>query len=200
MFANGSVYCLEAVATGGATIVVDENGIYANWEGTGFSYTETRLDKPGAEYLVTIGNADIDVHDTIHLKSVRFEANATLPPSHLITNRIRYQRAPTHIPCSLNKPGQTLQMMPNVFWANALPDADVTTDLTIHGSPLTTTDGVGYYEETWGDAPLLGSVYTWCWGHGSVGPNSITLVRCRRSCHDRACLGLCGQRRPSTGD
>jgi hypothetical protein len=65
-------------------------------------------------------------------------------------------------------------MMPNVFWANAVPDADVTTDLTIHGSPLTIADGVGYYEETWGDAPLLDSVYTWYWGHGRVGPYSIT--------------------------
>ncbi len=69
-FANGSVYSLEAAATGGATIVTDENGIYANWEGTGFSYTGTSLGKPGAEYLVTIDNADIDIHGTIHLKSV----------------------------------------------------------------------------------------------------------------------------------
>lgn len=54
-----------------------------------------------------------------------------------------------------------------------MPDADTAVHLNIGARPLSFTDGVGYYEKTWGDAPLLESINSWYWGHARFGPYSV---------------------------
>lgn len=63
--------------------------------------------------------------------------------------------------------------MPHTFWANAVPSADAFVDLAIGSTSLQITDGIGYYEEAWGDAPLISNVNLWYWGYARFGPYSI---------------------------
>jgi hypothetical protein len=50
-----------------------------------------------------------------------------------------------HYPCGSGA-GQTLEIMPNVGWANAIPDAESIVEFTIQGSRFAFT-GVGYHDK-----------------------------------------------------
>lgn len=55
------------------------------------------------------------------------------------------QIAPAHYPCGTGA-GQNMQVMPNVGWANAVPDSQGTVKLDIGGSKLDFT-GPGYHDK-----------------------------------------------------
>ncbi|KAJ3543380.1 hypothetical protein NM208_g3607 [Fusarium decemcellulare] len=78
--------------------------------------------------------------------------------------------APAHYPCSLTRPGDSLEVMPGIGWVNAVPDADVTVDLRIHGMPFKFL-GIGYHDK--GVTPFSDVVGSWNWGHARMGPYSI---------------------------
>lgn len=62
--------------------------------------------------------------------------------------------------------------LPRFFWAYAVPDADVTVDLTINGTAVQ-FEGIGYHDKNWGDKTVLQSPKYWDWGHARVGPYSV---------------------------
>lgn len=72
-------------------------------------------------------------------------------------------------------------MLPNVGWANAIPDAHATVSLTFTPASGTTsdvatidfTDGLGYHDKNWGDKPFLQVTSQWYWGHARLGPYSL---------------------------
>lgn len=70
-------------------------------------------------------------------------------------------------------PGQTQMHLSRFFWSNALPDADVSADLTINGTALKFTGGTGYHDKNWGDKTVLESPKFWDWGHARLGPYSV---------------------------
>lgn len=64
--------------------------------------------------------------------------------------------------------------MPHVYWANAVPDADATVDVTFaDGTAMQFTDGVGYHDKNWGDEAFAGVVSSWYWGHAHLGDYSL---------------------------
>jgi hypothetical protein len=63
--------------------------------------------------------------------------------------------------------------MPHLFWSNAIPDANVVVDLTVNGTSLKFTDGVGYHDKNWGDASISKVGSSWSWGHARFGPYSV---------------------------
>ncbi|KAJ9150279.1 Hydroxyneurosporene dehydrogenase [Pleurostoma richardsiae] len=150
-FANGTLFSLSASATGGAIIHVDDDGIDAEWKGSGFSILGTGLTTSHATYVVTVDSPTIGVEGSFTLKS----------------------HAPAHYPCGLNVPGVSEIMVPHVFWSNAVPDASAFVNLTIGGSPLAFHDGVGYHDKNWGDAPFVTTTSSWYWGHARLGPYSL---------------------------
>ncbi|TLD08112.1 hypothetical protein PspLS_12127 [Pyricularia sp. CBS 133598] len=150
VFANGTRYALQANATGGANFQNNEHGISSVWNGAGSSFAGTNLDADNVEYTVTIDNSAIGLKGTLGLKAV----------------------SRPHYPCDLNKPGVTEELIPHVFWANAVPDADATVDFTIHGTPVRFT-GLGYHDKNWGDLPHIDAFNTWYWGHARLGPYSL---------------------------
>ncbi|PNP59544.1 hypothetical protein FNYG_14918 [Fusarium nygamai] len=80
--------------------------------------------------------------------------------------------SPAHYPCHINKPGVSEEIIPPVFWSNAIPDAVATADFIIKGKLLNFT-GNGYHDKNWGTKPIREVVKSWYWGHGRVGPYSI---------------------------
>jgi hypothetical protein len=62
---------------------------------------------------------------------------------------------------------------PGIYWANAVPDAAVTVDLTIAGESFVYTDGVGYHDKNWGDRTFATAASSWFWGHASFGDYSV---------------------------
>ncbi|GJD04765.1 Hydroxyneurosporene synthase [Colletotrichum higginsianum IMI 349063] len=150
VFANGTAFGTIADATCGATMKNDEDGISSVWNGAGASFTGTSLDQRGVEYTVAIDNPTIGINGTLTLKSV------SLP----------------HYPCDLNKPGVSQQIIPDVFWSNAVPDAVATADFAIAGSPLRFT-GNGYHDKNWAATIFSDTFNTWYWGHARLGPYSL---------------------------
>lgn len=61
---------------------------------------------------------------------------------------------------------------PGLGWANAVPDAAATVDLTIGQTKLAFT-GFGYHDMNWGVQPLMTHLAGWHWGHGRLGPYSL---------------------------
>lgn len=51
----------------------------------------------------------------------------------------------------MNKPGVSQEIIPNIYWANAVPDAIAVVDFTINGKALN-FKGVGYHDKNWGVA------------------------------------------------
>lgn len=80
--------------------------------------------------------------------------------------------APAHGPCSLRGPGANEKILPNVGWANAVPDSNAVVDFTVGGQPLK-FNGLGYHDKNWGDIPFTTATQSWYWGHGRVGPYSV---------------------------
>ncbi|KAL4863648.1 hypothetical protein BDV12DRAFT_177276 [Aspergillus spectabilis] len=80
--------------------------------------------------------------------------------------------APPHYPCGPAVAGQSLEIMPHVGWANAIPDAVSTVELTVGGHPLTFT-GIGYHDKNFGEQNFGSNVGSWYWGHGRLGEYSV---------------------------
>lgn len=88
--------------------------------------------------------------------------------------------APAHYPCGLDGPGQTEQVLPNIGWANAVPDAQATASLTFftddetaEPTTLEFSDGAGYHDKNWGAQSFVSSTSQWYWGHARLGPYSL---------------------------
>ncbi|KID81279.1 Hydroxyneurosporene synthase [Metarhizium guizhouense ARSEF 977] len=150
-FANGSTFALNVPATEGAIITTSDSGISGNWKGSGFTFHGTSLSKPSPRYTVTINSPAISVSGTISLTS----------------------RAPPHLPCGQNIRGGKEELLPHVFWSNAVPDASATINLDISGTKIRFNDGVGYHDKNWGDKPFVTAVSSWYWGHAHLGPYSV---------------------------
>ncbi|KAI0167748.1 hypothetical protein BJ166DRAFT_610520 [Pestalotiopsis sp. NC0098] len=113
-------------------------------------FAGTNLAEPDVQYNVTFDSPELGAHGNIHLRS----------------------RAPAHYPCDLNVAGVSEMHLPRFFWANAVPDADVTVDLTTNGTAVQ-FKGIGYHDKNWGDKTVLQSPKYWDWGHARVGSYSV---------------------------
>lgn len=64
-------------------------------------------------------------------------------------------------------------------WANAIPNAVATVNLTIanletHASEeIAVTNGVGYHDKNWGDRSITKTIQAWSWGHARIGEYSV---------------------------
>ncbi|KAL7916776.1 hypothetical protein GGI35DRAFT_466301 [Trichoderma velutinum] len=150
-FANGSLFAFTAPVTGDVIIKTDESGISGEWSGSGFAFYGTSLDGPSPTYVLKIDAPAIGCYGTVTLRS----------------------RAPPHLPCGLDRSGSGEELFPNVFWANAQPDADAVVDLKIKGTRVQFADGIGYHDKNWGDAPFTSVTSSWYWGHARLGPYSV---------------------------
>lgn len=54
--------------------------------------------------------------------------------------------APAHLPCGAPKAGDTEMLIPNIGWANAVPDGNAVVDFEIAGEKLK-YEGVGYHDK-----------------------------------------------------
>jgi hypothetical protein len=69
--------------------------------------------------------------------------------------------------------GVTQNLLPGLYWANAVPDAETVVDLVVGDTPIAFTDGVGYHDKNWGNKSIIDGPRYWDWGHGRLGPYSI---------------------------
>ncbi|KAK1623329.1 hypothetical protein BDP81DRAFT_503520, partial [Colletotrichum phormii] len=146
-------------ATDGATITNDENGVRGEWKGVDATFLGTPLDKPNVTYTITIDSDEIGVNGTLvsDLASLQ-ESTAKHTPQHVADQR---QRAPAHYPCALNEPGVSEELVPYLYWANAVPDADADVDITIDGERISFVNGVGYHDKNWADKSIIKSHKFW---------------------------------------
>ncbi|KAG8165549.1 hypothetical protein KVR01_004101 [Diaporthe batatas] len=153
-FANGTTSRKYAAANLGAPLEVSNKGIAAEFKGenSSYSFTGTSLE-PGAPNPVY--NIEID------------------DPANGVSGSIKFESvSPPHYPCDLNKPGVSEFLLPNIWWANAIPDSNVVADLVIDGETFN-LQGFGYHDKNWGVGSLEAATKTWYWGHGRVGPYSL---------------------------
>ncbi|KAF5520908.1 Tyrosinase family protein asqI [Colletotrichum aenigma] len=144
-YANGTDFYYEALADSGFTITNGPKGITGDWKGVG-TFDGSALDKPDVEYHISIDSSVMDINGNITFKST----------------------APTHYPCDLNGAiGANQNLLPGLYWANAVPDADTTVDLTIKDTAISFTDG------NWGNQSIIDGPRYWDWGHGRVGPYTV---------------------------
>ncbi|KAJ6570568.1 hypothetical protein DFH09DRAFT_1362677 [Mycena vulgaris] len=144
-FPNGTNF--EALATAdGATVTTDDNVSSGDWHGSGFKWTHSG----DSVYTVVVDAPDIGVKGTIRFSSV----------------------APAHYPCGPAVAGQNMEVGPRIGWANAIPDAASTVELTVGGTKIE-FEGIGYHDKNWSDQLFTTNVASWYWGHGRLGPYSI---------------------------
>ncbi|KAF3798320.1 hypothetical protein GCG54_00009596 [Colletotrichum gloeosporioides] len=151
VYANGTDFYYEALADSGVTLTNGPKGITGDWKGVG-NFDGSALDKPDVEYHISIDSSVMDIKGNITFKST----------------------APAHYPCDLNGAiGANQNLLPGLYWANAVPDADTTVDLTVKDTAISFTDGVGYHDKNWGNQSIIDGPRYWDWGHGRFGPYSV---------------------------
>ena len=84
------------------------------------------------------------------------------------------QVAPARYPCALNgASGANQNLLPGLYWANAVPDAVTNVKLEVGGTAMQFNDGVGYHDKNWGNQSIIDGPRYWDWGHGRFGPYSV---------------------------
>ena len=59
-------------------------------------------------------------------------------------------------------------------WANALPDARGTVNLTLPGgTAIAFANGTGYHDKNWADRSVGAVATAWNWGHAHIGAWSV---------------------------
>lgn len=82
------------------------------------------------------------------------------------------QVSPPRYPCDLDIAGAAEEIIPDIYWANTVSDANATVNISIGGEPLR-FEGLGYHDKKWGVKPLSQTLDTWYLGHARLGPYSL---------------------------
>ncbi|KAK1622014.1 hypothetical protein BDP81DRAFT_455717 [Colletotrichum phormii] len=64
-------------------------------------------------------------------------------------------------------------LLPGLYWANAVPDADTMVDLVVKDTVIAFEDGIGYHDKNWANQSIIDGPRYWDWGHARFGPYSI---------------------------
>ncbi|KAK7706989.1 hypothetical protein SLS64_007197 [Diaporthe eres] len=151
VYANGTSFYFEALADSGVSITNGPAGVTGEWKGVG-SFKGSALNEPNVEYTINLDSPQMDIYGTIVFKSI----------------------APAHYPCELNGAvGANQNLLPGLYWANAVPDAETAVDLQVGDTTVSFADGVGYHDKNWGDKSIIDGPRYWDWGHGRLGPYSV---------------------------
>lgn len=70
-------------------------------------------------------------------------------------------------------PGVTEELLPTFQWANAVPDANPTVDMTVDGVQVTINKGFGYHDKNWANVNIDQYAKFWNWGHARFGPYAV---------------------------
>ncbi|GME31463.1 uncharacterized protein LTHEOB_3012 [Neofusicoccum parvum] len=90
-----------------------------------------------------------------------------------ISGDIRLQSiAPAHGPCGPAVIGETLEFNWDLYWVNAIPDAQASVNLQINGTTLA-FQGPGYHDKNWAPFNFIPYLNQWYWGHGRAGDLSV---------------------------
>ncbi|KAK9319063.1 hypothetical protein V1517DRAFT_266960 [Lipomyces orientalis] len=156
--ANGTVFSLPLFSGSSAAVWTEEGkqGVSGIWHETGFAFYNS--DDLG-RYTIAIDTEELGVRGVVNFNAI----------------------APPHYPCRLLCPGssQNMELLPGVGWANAMPDAVVTANLSFLDPSTNETlkvkfdDGVGYHDKNWGSVPFVEIIQSWYWGHGRIGNYSV---------------------------
>ncbi|KAI9167806.1 Tyrosinase family protein asqI [Paramyrothecium foliicola] len=151
VYPNGTDFYYEALANEGVTITNGPDGIFGEWRGLG-SFTGSSLQKPDVEYRINIDSAELGITGSIHFKAI----------------------APPRYPCATSDAvGASQTLFPGLYWANAVPDADTTVNLTVRDTDIKFEDGIGYHDKNWGNKSIIDVPRYWDWGHARLGPYSV---------------------------
>ncbi|KAK2609485.1 hypothetical protein N8I77_002982 [Diaporthe amygdali] len=151
-YENGTAFSKAIAASGNANFESSDRGIASEWIGSGgsYSFTGSSLDMINPSYTISIDDPESGISGSLKLQSI----------------------SPSRYPCDLNIPGVTQEIIPDIYWSNAVPDADAIAEFTIDGEPLQ-FQGYGYHDKNWGVKPLEETLNTWYWGHARVGSYSL---------------------------
>ncbi|KAM0438473.1 hypothetical protein ACHAPT_001222 [Fusarium lateritium] len=151
-FSNGTGFYYEALADDGVTVSNGRTtGVRGNWKGIG-SFTGSSLDNPNVQYKIKLDSPEMGIKGSIEFNSI----------------------APPRYPCDLNGvAGANQVLVPGLYWANAVPDAETTVDLKVGDTRIRFNDGIGYHDKNWGNQSIVDGPRYWDWGHGRFGPYSV---------------------------
>ncbi|KAL9560687.1 hypothetical protein ACKAV7_015178 [Fusarium commune] len=151
-FENGTSIDKSAIPNIGADFQISDWELASQWKGNNslHTFTGSSLNVANSIYMISINDPGRGIVGSFQLNSI----------------------SPPHYPCNLNKPGVSEELFPNIWWANAVPDADAVVDLIIDGESFH-LQGNGYHDKNWGSGSVESTTKTWYWGHGRVGPYSL---------------------------
>lgn len=69
-FDNGTQFSAQVLASEGAVLKNDQEGVSGDWKGSGASFNGTNLDKPSVNYEILFDSPSINIKGTFILKSV----------------------------------------------------------------------------------------------------------------------------------
>ncbi|KAJ4489979.1 hypothetical protein J3R30DRAFT_3278233 [Lentinula aciculospora] len=148
---DDDIYSANSVFAEAAQIFTHGKGMNGTWKGTGSSFS---------------GSEDLSTY------SINFSS-----PFEITGSILMEPVAPAHYKCSSDEVGIDTQILPELGWANPIPDAQATVALKVNGTDVK-FKGIGYHDLTWSNTPLFrsgtDSVFReYNWGHGRIGPYSI---------------------------
>ncbi|KAM0815602.1 putative Hydroxyneurosporene synthase protein [Seiridium cardinale] len=122
-----------------AIVVSDSDGTSGVWNGTGMQF---RGSEDLRMFQLDIDMPGLGLFGNISLTSVSsdFETGPAIP-AYINMN----QRAPAHYPSGPAQAGLSMEVMPGVGWANAVPDGDAEVYYMVNGTEITFS-GVGYHD------------------------------------------------------
>ncbi|KAL3434763.1 hypothetical protein BDV09DRAFT_195463 [Aspergillus tetrazonus] len=147
-FPNGTTFS-DFLFAENAIVSTMGDGSSGLWDGMGASWAGS---PDLSDYLIMLDASHLGYEGTFSMHSVSC-------PS-------------PHYPCSPKRTNETMEVLPGVGWASSISDADVTVNMTIHGSTLSFI-GTGYHDKNWGVIPFTDAVGAWYWGHARMGPYSL---------------------------
>ncbi|KAH7146144.1 hypothetical protein EDB81DRAFT_934016 [Dactylonectria macrodidyma] len=151
-YKNGSVFVFYPHLSETASVTVDVglNDVAATWGDTGIGFEGSGILGRRAKYLIAIDNPELGLQG-----SITYQA-----------------RAQAHYPCTAKLSFASERIVPNVGWANAVPDAEAKVELKVRGEAIS-FEGSGYHDKNWGDKPFVDTVDSWYWGHAVLGAYSV---------------------------
>ncbi|UKZ48287.1 hypothetical protein TrVGV298_002510 [Trichoderma virens] len=81
-------------------------------------------------------------------------------PSFGVYGTVTLHSVTPHYRCGLNVAGVSEEILPNIGWANAVPDGYAVVDLVIKDTKLQFRNGIAYHDKNRGTAPLAENLET----------------------------------------
>lgn len=100
---------------------------------------------------VTLSNSLVLIHQGWELMELSTSRRYVLIKLHRVSLLTFKKIAPAHYSCNLNNAVSVTQnLLPGLYWANIIPDAEIVANLRVQDTTIEFMDVAGYHDKTYG--------------------------------------------------